>query len=68
MRSKTSNLFKAVIELETDYDVIVLLETNFTDEFKDEELFDGRYFVFRSDRTAENSVKNSGGGVLTAVK
>jgi hypothetical protein len=44
LRSKTSDLFKAVIL--NDFDIIVLLETSMVNSFNDEELFGDRYFVF----------------------
>jgi hypothetical protein len=40
LRTKTSDLFKAV--LGNDYDVIFLLETSWVSSFRDEELFDSR--------------------------
>jgi hypothetical protein len=66
MRSKTGDLFEAVIS--SDFDVVVLLETSLSSSFHDEEIFDSRYFVFRCDRNPSSSHKQSGGGVLIAVK
>jgi hypothetical protein len=66
LRSKTSDLFKAVIL--NDFDIIVLLETSLVNSFHDEELIDNRYFFFRCDRSAASCFKKSSGGVLIAVK
>jgi hypothetical protein len=60
------DLYEAV--LKTDFDVIVLLETSFTNFFFDEDIFDSRYSVFRRDRNHLSSHKKSGGGVLIVVK
>ncbi|KAL0809918.1 hypothetical protein ABMA28_010775 [Loxostege sticticalis] len=51
-----------------DYDVICLTETNLNCSIFDNELFDNRYSVFRRDRDKNTSHKDSGGGVLVAVK
>jgi hypothetical protein len=45
LRTKTSDLFKAV--LENDYDVIVLLQKSLVSSFHDEELFDSRYSIIK---------------------
>jgi hypothetical protein len=66
LRSKTSDVFRAVIL--NDFDIIVLLEISLVSSFHDQELFDDRYFVFRCDRSAASSSKKSGGGVLIAVR
>jgi hypothetical protein len=66
LRSKTSDLFRAVIL--NDFDIIVLLQISLVSSFQDEELFDDRYFVFRCDRSVARCSKKSGGGVLIAVK
>jgi hypothetical protein len=66
LRSKTSDLFRAVIL--NDVDIIFLLETSLVSSFHDEELFVDRYFVFRCARSAASSSKKSSGGVLLAVK
>jgi hypothetical protein len=66
LRTKTSDLFKAV--LGNDYDVIFLLETSWVSSFRDEELFDSRYSIFRCDRSLSTSNNKSGWGVLIAVK
>jgi hypothetical protein len=66
MRSKTCDLYEAVHK--SDFDVIVLLETSLTRSFNDEEIFNSRYFVFRQDRSCWSNSKESGGGVLIAVK
>ncbi len=66
-KTKTTQLFLSVIE--NDYDIIVLVETNFDSSIIDEEVFDNRYLVYRCDRVLNvNSVKSSGGGVVVAVK
>jgi hypothetical protein len=44
LRTKTSDLFKAVFE--NNYDVIVLLETSLVSSFHDEELFDSKGILF----------------------
>jgi hypothetical protein len=65
-KTKTAELFLSVIE--NDYDVIVLVETNFDASIKNEEVFDNRYLVYRCDRIlGVNSVKSSGGGIVVAV-
>jgi len=66
-RTKTAELFLTVIE--HDYDVIILVETNFETSINSEEVFDSRYIVYRCDRILNvNSIKSSGGGVVVAVK
>jgi hypothetical protein len=62
LQTKTTDLFKAV--LEDDYDVIVLLETSSVSSFHDKELFDARYFVFRCGCSLSTSTKKFGRGRL----
>jgi hypothetical protein len=66
-KSKTCKLFLSAIE--SDYDVIILVETNFDGSITDSEVFDNRFLVYRCDRElGVNSVKSTGGGVVIAVK
>lgn len=51
-----------------DYDIIILTETWISPGVFDNELFDSRYNVFRKDRNFELTKKDTGGGVLVAVK
>ena len=54
--------------LGNNYDIICLTETNFDESVHDGEFIDGRYNVFRRDRSSSRSIKQDGGGVLVAVK
>lgn len=65
LRSKIDSFFLAISEL--DYDVIVLSETWLDDCILSSQLFGSNYSVFRTDRSALNSDKGRGGGVLIAV-
>lgn len=51
-----------------DYDVIALTETWLSPSVNDSELFSQDFIVFRCDRSALNSHKLTGGGVLIAVR
>jgi hypothetical protein len=53
LRSKTSDLFRAVIV--NDFDTIGLLETSLLSSYHDKKLFDDQYFVFRCDRSAASN-------------
>ncbi|XP_055589122.1 uncharacterized protein LOC129741420 [Uranotaenia lowii] len=50
------------------YDVIAFTETWLNDRTLSSQIFGPDYAVFRCDRSARNSKKSSGGGVLLAVK
>lgn len=65
LRTKIESFFLAVTEL--DYDVIVLTETWLDHRILSAQLFGSHYSVFRTDRSALNSNKSRGGGVLIAV-
>ena len=65
-RSKVNDIMLNI--LINNYDIICLTETNFDSSVHDGEFMDGRYNVFRRDRETSHSVKQSGGGVLIAVK
>ncbi|XP_062703999.1 uncharacterized protein LOC134286403 [Aedes albopictus] len=65
LRTKIEDFFLTVSEL--DYDVIVLTETWLDDRVFSSQLFGADYSVFRTDRSAHNSNKSRGGGVLIAV-
>jgi Reverse transcriptase (RNA-dependent DNA polymerase)/Endonuclease-reverse transcriptase len=64
-RQKTEELFLSASEC--DYDVIMLVETNFNDNIQNTEIFDSRFVVFRCDRSSLNSTRANGGGVLIAI-
>jgi hypothetical protein len=61
LRSKTSDLFRAIIL--NDFDIIVMLETTLVTSFH-EGLFDDRYFVFRCDRSARQVAPRNPAGVF----
>lgn len=52
----------------SNYDIIVLTETWLTPSVFDQEMFDNRYVVYRKDRNLDSTKKETGGGVLVAVK
>ncbi|KAL0871995.1 hypothetical protein ABMA27_004435 [Loxostege sticticalis] len=54
--------------LNSNYDVICLVETNLTDDICNSEIFDHRYHVFRRDRQTTSNKKKDGGGVAIAIK
>jgi hypothetical protein len=60
-RGKTSELFLSVSEC--DYDIIILLETNFCEGIYNEEIFDNRFLVYRCDRDSVNSTKKMVAGL-----
>ncbi|KAG6446943.1 hypothetical protein O3G_MSEX004647 [Manduca sexta] len=66
LRTKTCSVFRNVC-LE-DYDVIAFTETWLDDNIFSNELFDGRYLVWRRDRDYSRTAQKLGGGVLIAVK
>ncbi|CAG9094421.1 unnamed protein product [Plutella xylostella] len=66
LRTKTDT-FSRNVGL-NDYDVIALTETWLYEGIYDEELFDGRYVVWRRDRDYERTQQERGGGVLLAIK
>lgn len=66
MRTKLQHFYQNV--LNSDYDVICLTETNLNSGIFDGEVIDSRYNVYRRDRDITSSSKESGGGVLIAVK
>jgi hypothetical protein len=66
IRGKTHN-FRNEVRC-SDYDLIVLTETNLDDSFNDAEIFDDRYVVFRKDRDLSLTTKLSGVGIIFAVK
>jgi exonuclease III len=66
MRTKLQHFYQNV--LNSNYDVICLTETNLISGIFDGEIIDSRYNIFRRDRDIANSTKESGGGVLIAVK
>ncbi|XP_075158149.1 uncharacterized protein LOC142231426 [Haematobia irritans] len=67
MRTKINDIFNA--SLESEYDVIVLVETWLNADFLDEELFDSKLFcVYRKDRDYLKANCVKGGGVLIAVR
>ncbi|XP_062710669.1 uncharacterized protein LOC134288803 [Aedes albopictus] len=65
LRTKINELFLAVDG--SEYDVIVLVETNLDSTITSAQLFGEHYVVYRNDRDTTNSQKKSGGGVLIAV-
>uniref|UniRef100_A0A8D9EF95 Uncharacterized protein n=1 Tax=Cacopsylla melanoneura TaxID=428564 RepID=A0A8D9EF95_9HEMI len=66
LRRKTTEFHLNLIS--EDYDIIVLTETNLTSDIYDNELFDNRYSIFRQDRNLNNTSKESGGGIIVAIK
>ncbi|XP_055527991.1 uncharacterized protein LOC129720536 [Wyeomyia smithii] len=66
LRTKIDQLFLSSTEL--DYDVYVFTETNLDDRIQSCQLFNNDFCVYRVDRCASNSQRQSGGGVLIAVK
>ncbi|RYE04931.1 MAG: hypothetical protein EOP33_08110, partial [Rickettsiaceae bacterium] len=59
------------IRLETKsspFQIIALFETWLSDDISDNEHFNGRYNVYRGDRTEQTSTRAGGGGVLIAVE
>ena len=65
LRTKLSDLLISVAS--NEYQIIILTETNLSDDVLDSELGLTQYSVFRKDRSAETSTKKSFGGVLIAV-
>lgn len=54
--------------LASDYDIVALTETWLKPSVLSTELFGDSYFVFRCDRSSQNSSKRHGGGVIVAIK
>lgn len=65
-RSKLKDIYLSI--LINNYDIICLTETNFDSSVYDGESIDDRYHVFRRDRESSSSAKQSGGGVLVAIR
>jgi hypothetical protein len=63
-KTKTSNFFLSIIE--NDFDLIILVETNFDSSIKNEEVFGNRYCCDRL--LGQNSIISSGDGVAIAIK
>lgn len=51
-----------------DYDIIAIVESWLTPDINTRELFDSRYEVIRQDRDLSKTTKESGGGIVLAVK
>lgn len=66
IRSKLNDVYLSL--LNDDYDIVCLTETNFDSGIYTSEVIDDRYVVFRRDRESTTSSKQSGGGVLLAIK
>lgn len=66
IRTKTEELFANVASRNND--IYFLTETNLYSEIRNRDIFDSRYDVFRRDRNLANTDKQTGGGVLIAVK
>lgn len=66
LRTKTQEIFTSVVD--SEYDLIGLVETWLHDGIQDGELFDDNYQVFREDRDPKKTNKGRGGGLLLAVK
>lgn len=65
LRTKTNTFIKAVAGC--DIDIISVTESWLIPSINDEELFTSKYSVYRCKRSASNSVKTLGGGVMIAV-
>lgn len=66
LRTKTQSFYSKVAQ--SDYDFICITESWLTPNFYDRELFDDRYFVYRCDRSADESGAERGGGAVVAVR
>lgn len=66
LRTKTTVFFRNLCTC--DYDIVIITETWLLDSIKNEELFDGRYVVWRRDRNYAVTGQIYGGGVLIAVR
>lgn len=66
IRSKTIDFFLS--NLNCNFDVICLTETNLNSGVFDNEILDSRYNVFRRDRDSTSVLKKDGGGILVGVK
>ncbi|KAL0819973.1 hypothetical protein ABMA28_007970 [Loxostege sticticalis] len=66
LRTKTHSFYCNLAN--SNYDIIILTETWLKDNISNSELFDGRYIVYRRDRSVSRfQRKSDGGGVLIAV-
>jgi hypothetical protein len=54
--------------LDASFDVLAFTESKLCDGVNSSEIFPSEYFIFRRDRNKKNSNKDSGGGVLIAIK
>lgn len=66
LRSKTKEFYENV--LINEFDIILISETWLVDSISDDELFDGRYNVYRNDRDTTLTGKTKGGGVAVGIK
>ncbi|XP_055615034.1 uncharacterized protein LOC129761341 [Toxorhynchites rutilus septentrionalis] len=66
MNTSTADYYLACSD--TLFDVFAFTETWLNDNTLSQQIFDSSYMVYRSDRSAENSKKVTGGGVLLAVR
>lgn len=67
MRTKAHQVF--AVSSQSDFDIIVLVETWLNSDFFDEEFFDtSTYHVYRKDRDYSKANCVKGGGVIIAVK
>lgn len=66
LRTKIKNLY---IDIKScNYNLIILTETWLNDSFKNEEIFDNDWLVYRKDRNYEQTNTSRGGGVLIAIR
>lgn len=66
IRGKIKNLY--LDAKSSNFDVLVLTETWLNDSFKNEEILDNKWTIFRKDRDYNATGLSRGGGVLIAVK
>lgn len=66
LRTKSHDFLLGVAA--SDYDFICITESWLTSDFYDREYFDGRYVVFRCDRSQVDTGAQRGGGVMIAVR
>lgn len=52
----------------SSFDVIILAETNLSDDVNDAEISSGNYTIYRCDRSPLTSSKSIKGGILVAIK
>ena len=65
IRTKSKDLYLSI--LEENYDIIVIVETWLTVNFKTEEYFPSNYIVHRRDRYLDEDTFALGGGIVVAV-